>query len=247
MAVRTKVDLSLTVGAESSLDDCLFDRAVSELVDTLLDEESGTGLLAAGENARQLDLGDIQEVRMIYIEADGSVSVYFGGAVATAAIIDGAAGTFPTTFVGGEIMDFDVDAVNVVVTFTVGAQTAQQVANEINAALALLGLAPAATVFGGELRLTNPDTGSTKTLTINSGTALATIGLTALATAAGTDPQPNTSPYTLQQMASASSSQLSTLKSYLLATLNASAVFLTNPDSVNAVRYRWCAVGDLVT
>ena len=247
MGVRTKVDVSLAVGAENSLDDCLFDRSVSELVDTLEDSVSSTGTLAASENSRQLDLGDIQEVRLVYIEADGELEVYFGGTLATAPIIDGSGGTFPTTFVGGETFDFDVDATNVPVAFTSAAQTAQDAANEINAALALLGIEPVASVFGGELRLTNPNTGSARSLTINAGTGLATLGFTALATAVGVDSIPNTSPHRLQRLASSGSSQLSTLKAYLLATINATAVFISNPDTVNSVRYRWCAVGDLVT
>lgn len=254
MAVRTKVDISVQVGAESDLNNCLFSRELSELLDTMEDSKDETGLLAAAETNRSIDLGDVQQVRLVYIEADAEIDVSFGGAAATAAIVTGSGGTFPTGFVGGETLDVEIDNLGVVnVIFTAGASTAQDVANEINAAFANAGIlsggvpvAPA-TVVGGEVRLTSPTTGISSEVDITAGgTSLATLGLTAGVTN-GVNAEAGTSQYSLQRMADPSGTSISGLKAYLLATIRATSVLLTNPDTVNAVRYRVLVVGDLVT
>lgn len=255
MSVRTKVDINIEVGGENDLTNCLFGRELNELVDTLDDSKDETGLLAAGQTNRSIDLGDVQQVRLVYIEADAEIDVSFGAGAATAADVTGVGGTFPTGFVGAETLTTEIDGLGAVVTtFTAGASTAQDVANEINAAYALAGIlsggnpvAPAS-VSGGELRFTSPTTGAASEVDISAGSAgvIATLGLT-IAVTNGVNAEPGTAQYTLRRMADPSGTSVSGLKAYLLATLEASAVFLTNPDTVNAVRYRVLVVGDLVS
>lgn len=253
MSVRTQVKISIAVGGDNDLDNCLFDRDLEELVDTLEDSKDETGLLAAGETNRSIDLGDVQQVRLVYIEADAEIDVSFGAGVATGAVVTGSGGTFPTGFGGGETLDVEIDNLgSVAVVFTAAASTAQDVANEINAAFALAGIlsggtpvAPAS-VVGGEVRLTSPTTGSSSEVDITAGTALATLGLS-VATVNGVAAEPGTSQYTLRRLANPAGSTASTLKAYMLATIDASAVLLTNPDTVNAVRYRVLVVGDIVS
>lgn len=253
MGVRTKVDINIEVGGENDLTNCLFGRELNELVDTLEDSKDETGLLAAGATNQSIDLGDVQEVRLVYIEADGEIDVSFGAGAATGAVVTGVGGTFPTGFAGGETLPVEIDNLGLVTTiFTAAASTAQDVANEINAAFALAGIlsggvpvAPA-TVSGGELRLTSPSTGPGSEIDIQAGTALATLGLS-VAVTNGVAAEPGTAQYSLARMADPSGTSISGLKAYLLATLQATAVFLTNPSTVSAVRYRVLVVGDLVS
>lgn len=254
MAVRTSVSLSVAVGSDNDLDNCLFSRDLSELLDTMEDSKDETGELAAAETNRSIDLGDVQQVRLVYIEADAEIDVSFGGGAATAAVVTGSGGTFPSGFAGGETLDIDIDNLGTVnVVFTAGASTAQDVANEINAAFALAGILSGgvpvspATVVGGEVRLTSPTTGvASEVEIIAGGTALATLGLTAAVTN-GVNAEPGTAQYSLERMANPSGTSISGLKAYMLATIRATSVLLTNPDTVNAVRYRVLVVGDLVT
>lgn len=103
--------------------------------------------------------------------------------------IDGVAGTFPTGFSGGESFAFDLRTYNdatgafdvdalVSVTFTAAAQSAQDVANEINAAVMLAGASTCVLVevdaTSGQLKLKGVDPGSDKQITIP--TPNATIG-----------------------------------------------------------------------
>ncbi len=94
----------------------------------------------------------------------------------------GVGGTFPTTFGGGETLTLDIDGLGpFLVTFTVAAQSAQDVANEINAAAALSGLPTPRVVVAtsGQLELQSVQTGAQGSVEVVGGTALATLGLTA--------------------------------------------------------------------
>lgn len=105
--------------------------------------------------------------------------------------------TFPTGFGGGETLELGIDALpNFTTTFTAAAQAAQDVGNEINAAAALAGLTflPASVNTAGQVVIagvrTGPQRGAATTTeegSVNpvSGTALATLGLTAGATVYG--------------------------------------------------------------
>ena len=100
---------------------------------------------------------------------------------AAPALLEGSGGTFPTGFVGGELLVLSFDGgSSFTTTFTVAAQSAQDVANEINAAAALAQIAtPRATVAtSGQLQLQGVLTGPQGMVTVVSGTALGTLGLT---------------------------------------------------------------------
>lgn len=119
----------------------------------------------------QLPLADeLLDVSLLSLSAvNGTLTNLLIGAPPTWA---GAGGVFPTGFVGGEIFTFRLAAYDpvaggyttivatFVVTFTVAAQTASDVARAINAQLALQGYAPMATVqTSGQLLLTAPQPG----------------------------------------------------------------------------------------
>lgn len=97
----------------------------------------------------------------------------------------GSGGSFPTGFGGGETLTFDVDGTTVAVTFTAGAQSAAQVAAEINQAAIGAGLSflPASVQSSGQLRLAGSATGSQGSLEVTSGNA--TVGLPTSAAVAG--------------------------------------------------------------
>lgn len=99
----------------------------------------------------------------------------------------GVGGTFPTGFTGGETFEFKLQTYNdvtgvfdddftVLTTFTAAAQAAQDVANEINAAVMLAGASICAlvTVSAGQLLLKGTKPGATQRLEIS--VANATIG-----------------------------------------------------------------------
>lgn len=102
------------------------------------------------------------------------------------------AGTFPTGFGGGETLELQIDgAPSFTTTFTAAAQSAQDVANEINAAAALAGYTrgPASVdATSGQVVVASSKTGPVRpagptfeqgSVVAVSGTALATLGLTA--------------------------------------------------------------------
>lgn len=100
----------------------------------------------------------------------------------------GVGGTFPTSFSGGETFAFELQTYNdatgafdtdftILTTFTVAAQTAAQVANEINAAILLAGASPCGLVTvnaSGQLDLKGTIPGAIQRIEIT--TANATIG-----------------------------------------------------------------------
>jgi len=102
-----------------------------------------------------------------------------GGAAVTAtftaarAVKAGAAGTFPTGFLGGETLEIKVDGgPTQVVVFTAAAQTNSQVVAEINAQTA----SDIAVVNGAEVDLRSIVAGTAGTIEVVGGTGAATIG-----------------------------------------------------------------------
>lgn len=143
---------------------------------------------AAGDSFIELPAASpIGEFQLLVVKASAPVVLRIGAA---AAELLGSGGTFPTLFAGGETFAFTVDGLAVAVTFTAGAQTAQQVVNQINAAAALAGLAflPAFLQSNGQVGLRGVATGAAGSVDIT--TANATIGFasaSALAEGAGQD------------------------------------------------------------
>jgi hypothetical protein len=129
---------------------------------------------APGDNWVELPVSDaVGAVQLVYVKASNAVRLRIGAAPAE---LLGAAGTFPTGFVGGESLDFTVDGVAVAVTFTSGAQSAAQVAAQINQAAIGAGLSylPASVQTNGQLALRGARTGAQGTLLVTD--ANATIG-----------------------------------------------------------------------
>lgn len=112
----------------------------------------------------------------------GSVSATFN---ATAATRTAVAGTFPTTFVGGETLTLGYDdAANFTVTFLAADQTAAQVAARINVYAGFT----FADTSGGQVRLTGikrGNAGQVRVVASSAGSVLTQLGLT-VANTAGT-------------------------------------------------------------
>jgi hypothetical protein len=255
MGLRTKTELSIEVGLDNALDDLVFERDVSEVLDTLDRHCSKTILLEASTTNLNVPFAvDVAQARLIYIEADGEIEVSFGGAAATGAVVTGVGGTFPTLFTGGETLTLDIDNLgSVVTTFTAGASLAQDVANEINAAFALAGILSGgvpvqpATVVGGELRFTSPTTGVTSEVDVVAGSAgvIATLGLT-VAVTNGVNSTPGTSDLRIQRPADpAGASAAAGVKAFALLTINTTSLQLTNLSASAAVNVTVLVVGDL--
>ena len=246
MGVRTKTELSVEVGLDNTLDDSLFERSFTEVLDTLSHATSQKLTVAAGTTNLSLDLGDVAEVRLIYIESNLEIEVSFGGGAATAASVLGAGGTFPTGFAGGETLLFEVDGGGLITcTFDAADQSAQQVVNRINACLALNGQPCGASVDGGEVRLTSPTTGATSEVDIQGGTGIATIGLS-VTVVNGVNANPGTSNIRVQRPADATGSGADEVKAYLLATVNTNSVAISNLSATADATVRFMVAGDIV-
>ncbi len=248
MGVRTNTVLSLEVGLNNSLDDCLFERSFTELLDTLDHAISQVLTVESSTTNLAIDMGDVTQARLIYIESDLEIEVTFGGAAATAAIVDGAAGTYPTGFAGGETLNLEVDNGGLVsCSFDALDQTLAQVVNRINSCLALNGQAPVASDNGGELRLASTITGSTSEIDIQSGTGLAILGHS-IGVTNGINATPGTAPLQIQRAADPSGATAADgVLAYFLATINTSSVSLSNISTTADARVRVMIAGDLVT
>lgn len=121
---------------------------------------------------------DLDRIEFLFVFTSTLMKLRIGAAEA---ILVGSGASFPTGFAGGETLDVDFDTVNVVTTFTAAAQSAQDVANEINAAAALanLGFSPASVDTSGQVRLAGLLTGTQGSVVVNGGTAQAALGFTA--------------------------------------------------------------------
>lgn len=160
MGVRSNISYEIQVGAENSLDSLLFQRAIEETVDTMDKESSFSDVLAASETL-VVDKGGITTIRFIYVEGDGDINVFLGGAAATTAVVTAIGAGYPTGFAGGETLDLEIDSVAFRTTFLVADQALTDVINRINAAAAFAGLSGlVASDFGGQLRLTSTTTGT---------------------------------------------------------------------------------------
>lgn len=139
---------------------------------------------AAGDSFIELpNVSSIGGFQLLALKSSAKVVLRIGADVAE---LLGSGGTFPTLFSGGETFAFKVDASTVTVTFTAGAQTAQQVINQINASAMLLGVTflPAFLQSNGQVGLRGVRTGPDGLVDIT--VANATVGFaSAAAEAAG--------------------------------------------------------------
>lgn len=79
MGVRTSVEIGVSVGFGASLDDLVFQRDVSEVLDTLDHASAFVITLAGAEADTQIPFGDVTQPRMLYLEANGDVTVKLNG------------------------------------------------------------------------------------------------------------------------------------------------------------------------
>ncbi len=112
---------------------------------------------------------------------------------------------------------------------------------------ALLSIDPVAEAAAGEMKLVSPTVGSGSSVEVVSGTAMATLGLSA-ATGTGQNAAAGTSNLVVSRPADpAGASAAAGVKAYLLSTLVTTSIRLTNPHATNGVRIKTCVVGDLIS
>ena len=132
---------------------------------------------AVGAAYADLDILDsLVAIELLLIETTTHMQLLIN---ASEAQLVGSAGTFPTSFVGGETLLLDIDGTTFTTTFDAADQTAVQVAARINAAAALAGLAtPRAVVTsGGQIQINGTVTGAAGSVEVTGGTGAATLGL----------------------------------------------------------------------
>jgi hypothetical protein len=246
MGVRTNTDLSFQIGRDNGLTNLLFDGALGQILDTLERAVTGTAVLAGGEANFEVPFGDVSAARLVYIEADGPITVTPGGALATAAQIDGAGGAYPTGFSGSGSLSLTIDETTFVVGFTSSEQSLQQVLNRINSAAALQGLSTVAFANGSQLRLTSPTVGAASLVSVTAASApvLTALGLS-VASANGAEGVPGQTPLQLLRPASTATTGTQAVKAYMLATLQTTGLVIDNLDPSSAVNVTWAIAGDL--
>ncbi len=256
MGIRTNIDVSVQFGRDNDLTQVAFDDAMQSLLDTLEREESGTVQLAAGESNFVVPFGDVAQARIVFLRATGPIRVTPGGGTATSAQRDGAGGSYPTGFAGGEGLDLEIDGTAVSVAFDAADQSVTQVINRINAAAALAGITGpggipatiARNTGAGQLRIVSPTTGDTSTVEVlgtSDAAVLTALGHTAGVTT-GDNATPGSSPLTLMKpMTTSDADPGEGVPVYLLASLVTTAITIDNLDPDNAVEVTFAIAGDL--
>ncbi len=108
--------------------------------------------------------------QLLSLAVQGTLRVRIGAAPATKL---GSSGVFPATTMNGQTFGVSLDGVAVAATFAGASLTAQQLANQINAAAAGAGLdyLPASVDSSGQLRLTGKATGAQGSVQVTAGQA----------------------------------------------------------------------------
>lgn len=79
MSVRTLIELSITAGFGTSIEDSFFERDFSQTDDTLENGKAVKRTIAAEEENVEIPLEGITDIRLVYIEADGELDVKLFG------------------------------------------------------------------------------------------------------------------------------------------------------------------------
>lgn len=126
---------------------------------------------------------DLASVALLMVKASQPVVLRINAAPAS---LQGAGGTFPTSFAGGETFTFKADGVTIATTFTSAEQSAAQVAVKINQAAIAAGLdhLPVSVGTNGQLKLVGEATGPGGAIQVT--VANATIGFPITTTTLGT-------------------------------------------------------------
>jgi len=205
MASSVKLHGSLSVGGDACVSGCggggsggkqivplQLSSCSAEFFEAVVQLPTPFAISTAGAVGDQFEdiaaLASLSRVELLLVTSTAGIQLRIGAA---SPVVVGSGGTFPTGFAGGETLVLTVDVLSFTTTFDAADQTAAQVASRINAAAALAGVASAiATVdaTSGELTLTGILTGSQGVLSVDGGTAVATLGLTVGSTSgAGAD------------------------------------------------------------
>ena len=128
MGIRLSTNFDVTAGLNNDLSQKLFggNGVISALLDTLEHGSSATYQIDP-LSPESIDFGDVAEARFIYLEADGEFSVALSAALATAGIIAGVGGSYPTGFTGGEVLELEINGIPITVTFDAADQTRDEV------------------------------------------------------------------------------------------------------------------------
>ncbi len=254
MSVRISTTLDLIAGIDNSLDHKIFggNSVLSEVLDTLEHGGSNTYLIKAGE-AEQLDFGDITEVRYVYIEGDGEFSIAFAAMLATAAEINGAGGTYPTSFDGNESpLLLEIDGTPVTVQFLLADQTRDQVIARINFEASLAGFVADPVSFPNvaDLDLISPTTGLSSEVRVLVGSdaaVLTALGLV-VSDASGEAAEPGTTDVEVRRPVDpAGANAAFGVKAYFMGTVKASALTIRNLQSDVDLNLTVFLAGDLVS
>jgi len=142
-----------------------------------------------GQAFEDINLYPVSEIFLLQMRTSAHVVLRLY-AVPASAVASG--GSYPTGFAGGETLETTIDGVLVTTIFTVGAQSVEQVAAEVNASMALAGYAtPRASAVSGQLRIDGVATkvdGALGTLSFG-GTGAAQLGMTGAPAPTITDAQ----------------------------------------------------------
>ncbi len=254
MGIRISTTLDLIAGLNGDLVNKVFggQGVISQILDTLEHSTTTTYEILGGET-EQIDFGDITDLRYLYLSGDSEFSLALAAALATAGVLLGVAGTYPTGFTGGEVLELVVDTIPITVTFDVADQTRDEVVARINFDAANTNAAfvakPIAFPNVAELLLRSLSTGPSSTVEVlasSTAAVLTALGLTA-ATNAGTAAEPGTTDIQVLRPADpAGSSAAEGLQAYFLGTVQASALQVTNLSLTSALKLTAFLAGDLV-
>jgi hypothetical protein len=139
-----------------------------------------TGALGA-EYVELPGVSGVSEIYFLHVKSSSTVWLLIDGAPAELQL---SGGTYPTGFAGGEAFGFTVDGTSVAGTFTVAAQSVDQVVTELNQAAVAAGLPylPFSAV-GSQVKVTGATVGPNGSIAVD--TTNATIGATSGDSAAG--------------------------------------------------------------
>ena len=131
-------------------------------------------------------LEQLSVISLFYAQANAALVWRINAAPA---VLLGSGGTFPTLFVGGEVVDLTVDGTPISATFEASDQSAAECAARINAAASLLGLLPPASVdaVSGQIVITGRLTGPESTVEVTPSATATQLGLSGSATGQGED------------------------------------------------------------
>ncbi len=254
MGIRLSTNIDVLAGLDNDLAQKLFggNSLVTGLLDTL---EHGTGatyqINASATEA--IDFGDVTEARFIYLEAEGEFSVALAAAIATAGAIAGVAGSYPTGFSGGEVLELKVNTIAITVTFDVLDQTRDEVVARINFAAALADASfvadPIAFQNGAELDLRSNTVGPASTVEVLVGTSAAVLAALGLSVGTGTGAAAEagtTDIEVLRPADPAGASAAEGVQAYFIGTVKATAIQVTNLSTTAALNLTTFIAGDLV-